>query len=228
MKKAVSRLISALFPETLKSWSEYRYWKKRREAEGDLSNDHYSWFYTGHFGLDKGFYENKKVLDIGCGPRGSLEWAGHAARRVGLDPLADRYLKLGADRHEMEYVASGSEEIPFPDGMFDIVTAFNSLDHVSDIGQTIREIKRVTAQDGLFLLLVEINCEPTHCEPHTVGPEITEQFKPEFECVDKRVFEPVKEGLYESIRQDVERAEPEWGKSPAWLSAKFVRLGQGT
>jgi len=56
------------------------------------------------------------ALDIGCGPRGSLEWADMTKERYGLDPLANEYLKLGADKHKMKYVASGAEKIPFEDG----------------------------------------------------------------------------------------------------------------
>ena len=53
-----------------------------------------------------------------------------AAERVGLDTLAPKYLKMGADRHKMTYVAASSDAIPFPAQHFDVVCAFNSLDHV--------------------------------------------------------------------------------------------------
>src|SRR4029079_10710133 len=100
-------------------------------------------FYTSHFGLSASDYAGKRILDIGCGPRGSLEWADMTAERVGLDPLADEYLKLGAKNHKMSYVAAPSEKIPFPDGHFDVVCSFNSLDHVDDIPTTINKIIRV-------------------------------------------------------------------------------------
>jgi hypothetical protein len=44
------------------------------------------------------FFKGKKFLDIGCGPRGSLEWASQATTRVCADPLAVQYGKLGADK----------------------------------------------------------------------------------------------------------------------------------
>jgi SAM-dependent methyltransferase len=100
--------------------------------------------FTDLVGLDAGFYRGKAVLDIGCGPRGSLEWADEASRRVGLDPLADDYRELGTDAHAMDYVAAGSEAMPFGDGEFDVVATINSLDHVDDLGRTVAEIKRVT------------------------------------------------------------------------------------
>ena len=67
------------------------------------------------------------------------------------------YISLGTDKHQMEYVASGSESIPFPDGHFDVVTSLNSLDHVDDLDMTIREIKRVVRRGGFFLLTLKLS-----------------------------------------------------------------------
>ena len=102
-----------------KEESELKYWKTRKEEEDKLGNDHYKFFYTENFGLSDEFFEGKRILDIGCGPRGSLEWADMTAERVGLDPLADEYLKLGASEHNMRYVKAYSEAIPFDDNYFE-------------------------------------------------------------------------------------------------------------
>src|SRR3954451_9057639 len=109
---------------------EMAYWRDRSSIEGGLSGGHYRYFFTEHFGLPESFYEGKRVLDVGCGPRGTLEWADMAAERVGVDPLVPRYRELGIDDHAMDYVAAGAEDMPFEDDSFDIVTTMNSLDHV--------------------------------------------------------------------------------------------------
>jgi len=49
--------------------------------------------FLDYFGLSKDFYKGKKILDIGCGPRGSLEWADMTLERVGLDPPGRKILK---------------------------------------------------------------------------------------------------------------------------------------
>ncbi len=117
-------------------------------AEGELRGDHYGGLFTGLVGVEPNFYAGKDVLDIGCGPRGSLNWAEMARRRVGLDPLAEDYRELGIDSHPMEYVAAAAEEMPFDDASFDVITSFNSLDHVEDLDRTIAEIKRVLRPGG--------------------------------------------------------------------------------
>ncbi len=185
-------------PKT-KAESEMDYWNSAKSAEGTLANEHYEQFYTTHFGLDDAYYTGKKVIDIGCGPRGTLEWADMAAERIGLDPLADSYMELGAAQHKMTYVNSGAEEIPFEDGHFDVVCSFNSLDHVDNLDAAIREIKRLVAPGGLFLLLTDVNHEPTPCEPVCYSWDIVERFAPELHLVDARHYEKIEEGLYQSI-----------------------------
>lgn len=181
------------FRDTLpgaKEKGELSYWYKKLAEEGTLRNDHYEFLYTGHWDLAKSFYDGKRILDIGCGPRGSLEWADNALERIGIDSLADDYVKeLGADKHAMKYEATGMEDCRFPDGYFDVVCSVNSLDHVADVDKTISQVKRVTKPGGLFLLLVEVNHEPTVTEPITLGWEIVDKFKPEFEEVRIRHYE---------------------------------------
>lgn len=117
---------------------ELMYWKSVARREGQLANDHYQRIYTSLLGLDVSFYAGKRILDIGCGPRGTLEWADMAAERVGLDPLVESYRALGIDQHKMRYVNAPSEQIPFEDGHFDVILSLNSLDHVDDLDKTIQ------------------------------------------------------------------------------------------
>jgi hypothetical protein len=89
--------------------AELAFWERRRATAGDLEQGipFYRWAFTEHFSLAADFYAGRRLLDVGCGPRGSLEWADMAAERVGLDPLADRYAALRSRPHAMTYVASG-------------------------------------------------------------------------------------------------------------------------
>ncbi|MFU8812918.1 MAG: class I SAM-dependent methyltransferase [Balneolaceae bacterium] len=226
LRRWISKAAAAVAPERWKSFAELHYWKQQKQKEGHLSNDHYPYFYTKYFGLPYSFYDGKRILDIGCGPRGSLEWADTAKQRVGLDPLADEYARLGADAHAMEYVASGSESIPFGDGHFDVVCAFNSLDHVSDVEHSIREIKRVTAHNGLFLLMVEINHPPTECEPHELSPHIVDAFGPEFDCITCNVYPPEEQGLYQTLQHRNPVPHPMEYSDQGWLTAQFRRAAR--
>lgn len=189
----------------IKRNAEMQFWLQMKLREGaELQKSHYEYFYTTHFDLVPDYYTEKEILDIGCGPRGSLEWCDQASRRVGVDPLAESYRQvLGADGHSMEYVESGAEDLPFADSSFDIVASFNSLDHVDSLEQTIKELKRVTRSDGDLLLITDVNHKPTTKEPISFSWDITEEFEPEFIVVDEQHFEKTNPGIYTSITRDI-------------------------
>lgn len=200
--------------------AEMRYWRGRHQAEsGVLAHDHYAWFYTGEFGLTLDDYAGKRVLDIGCGPRGSLEWATGAAERVGLDPLAEDYRSLGIDRHAMTYVESGAETIPFPDGYFDIVATFNSLDHVDNVAAAIREITRVSKTTGIALVIVEVNHPATPTEPHSLPWELFDQFTGWAVEREKRTAISSDHDVYGSFRHG-----SQWTGGPGILGGRLRRV----
>lgn len=142
-------------------------------------------------------------MDIGCGPRGSLEWADMAAERIGIDPLAESYRKLGTHRHKMQYMAADSEQISSSDQYFDVVSSFNSFDHVENLDRTVNEIIRVIASGGLFLLLTDVNHDPTVCEPIVYSWDIAGKFLPSLKVLEEKYYEKSAGGMYKSIQARV-------------------------
>jgi ubiquinone/menaquinone biosynthesis C-methylase UbiE len=207
-----------------KETHELDYWKKRKALEGTLINSHYRHFFSDHFGLPLDYYTGKRILDVGCGPRGSLEWAEQAQERIGLDSLASAYGEIGANSQKMRYVDAPSESMPFSSGWFDVVSSFNSLDHVDDLEKTIKEIGRVTKPGGLFLLLVEVNHDPTPCEPIVFSWDVVDAFKEDFKVLELRHYEKSANGMYDSIHAGVLYDHSNPARRYGILSAKFLRL----
>lgn len=204
MRNFLKKLIARSQEKTQdKEASELSYWKKRKEEEKELHNDHYKYFYTGNFGLSDEFFNGKKILDIGCGPRGSLEWADMVQERVGLDPLANEYLKLGAKNHKMKYVQAYSEAIPFEDNYFDVVCTFNSIDHVENIEKSCNEIQRILKQNGVLLLLVDVHDEPTINEPHAISWDFVKKYFHKMELLNEEHYEKSENGIYDSIKKKI-------------------------
>lgn len=200
---------------------EITYWRLRSRDEGQLKNDWYESIFTSWFGIPREFYTGLRLLDIGCGPRGSLEWADMAAERIGLDPLVDDYRSLGIDRHAMSYAHAPAERIPFGDNYFDVVSSINSLDHVDNVDAVIGEIARVLKPRGTLLLVVEIHPEPTIAEPHALTWSFLERFQPALRLLDEHHFE-VAEGQHAlEARVPFDHADPR--SRNGWLQARLIK-----
>ncbi len=234
VKQVVSTVLSVLDERrrlAVKEYFELRFWRGLHAEIGGLGDAekaarlaheraHYQYFFTEFFGLALDAYRGRRILDIGCGPMGSLEWADAAAERVGLDPLADQYRRLGAGTHAMDYVAAPSEAIPFGQGHFDFVTTFNSLDHVADVPATIAEMQRVAGPGATVLVITEIDHVPTFTEPHRLSRAVLELFQPAFEIVSARTFGvPPDHNLYAGMRAGL--AQP--AGQPGVLAARLQR-----
>jgi ubiquinone/menaquinone biosynthesis C-methylase UbiE len=217
----LNRASRIFFPSKYKQVNELSFWKSRVAEEKVLRNDHYSYFYREFFGLDPDFYRGKTILDIGCGPRGSLEWASEAAERIGLDSLASQYLKLGADKHKMRYVDTPAERMPFDNDYFDVVCTFNSLDHVDDLAATVAQIKRVLKPGGTFLIIVEVDHPPTPCEPVTIT-NVPSLFGDAFELIDLRKYEIGDHDIYGQLLKDA-RFVGSAANRPGIVAAHFVK-----
>ena len=177
--------------------AEFNYWKHQVVNEKELNNNHFEYFYTTHFNLNKEFYHRKRIIDIGCGPRGSLEWCNGAKERIGIDPLVDKYMELNQE-HSMKYITACSEDIPFPDNHFDIVSSFNSLNHVNNLNDSISEIIRITKIGGIVLILVDIMSFKTITEPIEISWSLDKEFK-SFKVIEKKHYVSNEEGMYQSI-----------------------------
>lgn len=201
---------------------EYVFWARRRLADGMLRNAAYEFYFTSLFGLDRSFYVGKRMLDVGCGPRGSLEWATMAADRIGVDPLANAYRSLGIGRHQMRYVTAASEALPFPAASFEVVSCINALDHVESVEKSISEIARVTSPGGSIIVVVEIDHEPTPTEPHTLERDVVDLFPG---CVvrSQQCFERRPEGMLRSLCEEPRLVQDRGG--PAILAVLLERQG---
>ena len=96
-----------------------------------------------------------RVLQVGAGPLDVIHF-WDAAERHAIDPLADYYRGKFTEFNafEVNYVTGVGEKLPYADGFFDIVILRNTLDHVYDPAQTLREARRVLKSGGAVYLWI--------------------------------------------------------------------------
>lgn len=159
-----------------KMMGEIDFWHSLGFREDYSHQSRYEGILRGCFNLSHDFFADKSVLDIGCGPMGSLNSLTSARLRVGLDPLSEGYLQFLGDSSAMSYICGVAELIPMKNESCDVVVSLNSLDHVDVLEPVIDEISRITKIGGHFILFTEIHDEPTPCEPIAMDWEICSKF----------------------------------------------------
>jgi SAM-dependent methyltransferase len=100
-----------------------------------------------------GIGPGSRVLDVGCGSGEFLAYLGGlGAKAAGIDP-APGMVDLARSRVPAVDVRLGSaENLPWPDGRFDVVTAFNALQFADDTGTALAELARVAVPGGLVAI----------------------------------------------------------------------------
>jgi ubiquinone/menaquinone biosynthesis C-methylase UbiE len=98
------------------------------------------------------------VLDVGCGTGRLLHKAAAcfpSARLTGIDAAADMVRVARAGLPEgapVQIVEARAEQVPFPDGSFDLVLTTMSFHHWADQRTALRDLHRVLAPGGVFVL----------------------------------------------------------------------------
>lgn len=204
---------------------ELDYWRRRREWEnGHLGDSQLERYFMLAFKLDHSFYEGKRILDVGCGPRGSLNWADMASERVGLDPLADEYRReFGVDAHPMTYVNAPAERIPFDDASFDVVTTLNSLDHVDDVRAAASEMSRVLRPGGTLLILTEVNHDKRPTEPQDFSFDVLDEFAPWLRVIEERRLDRTSYDLLRCVEESRPWTEGGGSRAEGVLIARLVK-----
>jgi len=106
-----------------------------------------------------GSLKDKKILDIGCGD-GVLSYmlAKEKAIVSGVDTsdIAIAYAKEKTKKMQIDFRQASAYELPFDDSEFDAIVSSDVIEHLQDVNQYLKEIKRVTKKDGVIVLSTPI------------------------------------------------------------------------
>jgi SAM-dependent methyltransferase len=98
-----------------------------------------------------------RVLEVGSGAHGLIFYFG-TTRGAGVDPLAADYAALfPAWQRRAQTFAVHGEQLPFADGVFDVVLCDNVVDHAENPARIVSEIARVLAPEGLLYFTVNFH-----------------------------------------------------------------------
>lgn len=145
--------------------------------------------------------EGKRVLDIACGTGYGIGLIQRSARfvcGVDVDNEAARQARSECDENAAVILGDGLR-LPFRDASFDVVTSFETVEHIHDRPAFLRELSRILAPEGVLLIstpnahyTIPVNGKPSN--PFHVYEYTPEEFSKELE----KVFD-VQEHLGQSL-----------------------------
>ncbi|MDP9842474.1 class I SAM-dependent methyltransferase [Streptosporangium lutulentum] len=95
------------------------------------------------------------TLDLGCGEgrvSRDLSELGHRVTGVDISPVL---VEAAREAHpDGRYMVADAADLPFDDGAFDLVVAYNVLMDVDDLSGSVREAARVLAPGGRLVLAI--------------------------------------------------------------------------
>ncbi len=101
------------------------------------------------------FAHEKTVLDIACGEGYGCQLLASQALKVtgvDIDPATIRKAKQQYPDARINFLEGSIEAIPCPDNSFDLVTCFETLEHITGQEQALKEIRRVLKPGGVLLI----------------------------------------------------------------------------
>lgn len=105
----------------------------------------------------------KRLLDAGCGTGLAASLALAAGASVAGIDASTAFAKYAGERlPDAEFRVGDVEQLPYEDGAFSVVTAFNSIQYASDPAHAIEEFARVCEPGGS--VAIGVWGDPSRCE----------------------------------------------------------------
>jgi SAM-dependent methyltransferase len=120
------------------------------EVDIDLLNEHMARY---HFAVR--LARGKRVLDAGCGAGyGSAELADVAESVRGIDiaPEAVEYARAHYPLRNVAFEQASCTQLPYADGAFDLVVAFEVIEHLEKWRDFLQEVRRVLTPAGQLIV----------------------------------------------------------------------------
>ena len=134
-------------------------------ADGDARKSPWWGVHAARYLFARPQVTGRRTLDIACGTGYGLALLRSQVSQivgVDLDFSAVRKAKAAAGAGAAAVMVADGCRLPFPDATFEVITSFETIEHLEARREFLAELKRVLAPDGLCLLSTP---NANHTEP---------------------------------------------------------------
>lgn len=94
-----------------------------------------------------------KILNVGCGPGRSSQYLSKFGKVTSIE-YDKECCEFASEKTGLEIINGSITQLPFSDKSFDLVCAFDVIEHVEDDQLAVNEMKRVVKEDGVIFITV--------------------------------------------------------------------------
>ncbi|MEO8125619.1 MAG: class I SAM-dependent methyltransferase [Bryobacteraceae bacterium] len=119
-------------------------------VDENLWNEHVS-----RYAFASRLSRNRRVLDAGCGVgygSAELSYSANTVTAVDISPEAVAFARKQYPRRNLNCLVGSCTALPLADSSFDLVVAFEVIEHLADWQLLLAEAKRVLAPGGQFIV----------------------------------------------------------------------------
>ena len=120
------------------------------EVMGEIAIEHLARYAFCHQ-----FISGKKVLDVACGEGyGTYQMANVASEVIGIDndQATIDHAATKYKRSNIQYLNASITQIPLPDYSYDVIVCLETLEHIEEHDQALKELKRLLKPEGILII----------------------------------------------------------------------------
>lgn len=138
------------------------------------------------------FAHGRRVLDCASGEGFGADLLARVARQVDAVDVSTQAIAHARQRYahnpRLSFHAASALALPFPDGHFDLVVSFETLEHLVEHEALLDEFARVLAPDGILLISTPDKAVYSDQAGYRNEFHPRELYRPEFEALLARQF----------------------------------------
>lgn len=125
-----------------------------RVIPGQVNDDLWA-EHVARYAFARRYADDRRILDMGCGTGyGAAEMAQTALHVTGIDlaPEAIEYARANYPIRNLNFAVSSAEATPFRPNSFELLVAFEVIEHLPDFRAFLNECSRLLTREGLFIV----------------------------------------------------------------------------